>query len=273
MTVAFLGLVGLDLIAAQAGIEGVGRVLSDVAGHVGRAANRNGVHWLASDVYPDSAKFVLTAGAPRTSGTDENRMLATLREIMDVEGSRLRIGVNRGHVFAGALGGSTRHTFTVMGDAVNLAARLMQRASPGEIVASSHVAPPRDGAFRPHPLEPFHVKGKQAAIDASLVGRHLGDAVPQGAVRPPYIRAPEFDSVLAESSVTAGAPGLVVDLVGEPGMGKSRMADELIAELSPDRVFPVWGQAYQTSTPYWYAQTPATPDGRHRSGGAGPGCR
>jgi class 3 adenylate cyclase/tetratricopeptide (TPR) repeat protein len=255
VTVAFLGLVGLDVVAAQGGMDQVGRVLSQVALEVGRAANRHGVYWLASDVYPDSAKFLLTAGAPRSSGADENDMLRALREIMDVEGARLRVGVNRGHVYAGALGGPTRQTFTVMGDAVNLAARLMQRASPGEIVASSQVLDYATARFDLTPLEPFPVKGKQALINASLVGRHLGDPLPQDAARPPYIRPADFDRLLAEASVTADGPGVVIDLVGEPGMGKSRLADELIAELSSRPVFPVWGQAYQASTPYWSAQT------------------
>ena len=173
---------------------------------------------------------------------------------MDLEGSRLRVGVNRGHVFAGALGGTTRQTFTAMGDAVNLAARLMQRAGPGEIVASSRVLDHTTARFDLTPLEPFPVKGKQALINASLVGRHLGDPLPQDAVRPPYIRPAGFDRILADASVTSAGPGVVIDLVGEPGMGKSRLADELIAELSPRPVFPVWGQAYQASTPYWSAQ-------------------
>jgi len=56
-------------------------------------------------------------------------MLITLRSILDAETAvPVRIGVNKGHVFAGDIGPAYRRTYTVMGDAVNLAARVMSMA-------------------------------------------------------------------------------------------------------------------------------------------------
>ena len=67
-------------------------------------------------------------------------MLRALRAILD-EGSALtlRAGVHRGPAFAGDIGASARRTYAVMGDTVNLAARLASRAEPGEILATAEV--------------------------------------------------------------------------------------------------------------------------------------
>ena len=72
-------------------------------------------------------------------------MLLAVREIMDADGPLpIRIGVNRGSVFVGEVGPPYRRTFTVMGDAVNLAARLMAKAEPGRDPAP----PPRSSPAR-----------------------------------------------------------------------------------------------------------------------------
>ena len=91
-----------------------------------------GLTWLESDIDVDGGKLYLAAGAPSSTGADEERMLRALRAILD-EGSplTLRAGVNRGPVFAGDIGASARRTYAVMGDTVNLAARLAARAEPG----------------------------------------------------------------------------------------------------------------------------------------------
>ena len=47
------------------------------------ATGEHGVHWFASDVYPDGGKAILTAGVPSSSGRDEDAMLHTLRALLD----------------------------------------------------------------------------------------------------------------------------------------------------------------------------------------------
>ncbi len=103
-------------------------------------------------------------------------MLRALRAILD-EGSALtlRAGVNRGPVFAGDIGASARRTYAVMGDTVNLAARLAARAEPGGILATADVLDRSPTRFETEP-QPFLVKGKERAITAYRVGAVTGVA-------------------------------------------------------------------------------------------------
>ena len=64
--------------------------------------------------------------------------------------------------------------YTVMGDAVNLSARLMSKAAPGEIIVSRPVMEWASSRFEYDALEPFPVKGKSVPIYAGRLGRHLG---------------------------------------------------------------------------------------------------
>ena len=135
------------------------------------AAEEHGVTFLGTDVDRDGGKIILAAGVPRAAGQDEDRMLHTVRRIVEAE-RRLpvRAGVNRGHVFAGEIGPSYRRTYTVMGDTVNLAARLMAAAAPGQILATAGVLDEARMKFETSPLPPFMVKGKARPVHASTVG-------------------------------------------------------------------------------------------------------
>ncbi len=74
-----------------------------------------------------------------------------------------QIGLSGGRVRAGPYGGSTR-TYGVLGDTVNLAARLMQAAQPGQVLVSESLVPAMDAGFVMQPLQPIRVKGKREPI-------------------------------------------------------------------------------------------------------------
>ena len=100
-----------------------------------------GITWLESDIDRDGGKLYLVAGAPASAGDDEDRMLRALRadRRRRRRAARSRVGVNRGPVLAGPIGSPSRTTYAVMGDTVNLAARLAARAAKGEILATGDV--------------------------------------------------------------------------------------------------------------------------------------
>src|SRR5207249_2079767 len=126
----------------------------------------------------NGGKIILVAGAPRTAGDDDTRVLGAVRRIVQPGSTlRLRAGIARGRVFAGDYGPSYRRVYSITGDIVNLAARLMARAGDGEIIAMPEVVTRSRTQFVTTRLEPFTVKGKARPIEALLVGpvRHDGD--------------------------------------------------------------------------------------------------
>ncbi len=108
---------------------------------------------------------MLTAGAPRSADHDEERMLRVARIVLDRAGRLpLRIGINRGHVFSGDFGPPFRRTYSVKGDAINLAARVMGKAAPAQVLATSEVVARSQTVFRANELPPFLVKGKTLPV-------------------------------------------------------------------------------------------------------------
>jgi adenylate cyclase len=79
----------------------------------------------------------------------------------------LRIGVNTGNAYAGLLGADSGHrTHGVIGDAVNLAARLEAQAAPGEVVIGAETARRLPSGRVVVPLPALVVKGKEMAVEA-----------------------------------------------------------------------------------------------------------
>jgi class 3 adenylate cyclase/tetratricopeptide (TPR) repeat protein len=255
VTTAFVKFSHVDDLVERAGPEDVASRLGELAATVRRAADRYGIHWLGTDIAPDGGKVILTAGAPVSAGDDEERMLRAVHDVVSADpGLHLRAGVNAGPVFAGIVGSGRRRVYTVMGDAVNLAARLMQRAEAGQVLATLDTVDRSATRFDLAPLPPFLVKGKAAPIRAGAVGgvRETGGrpAVVHGGV-PLVGREVELETLdRAVASSTEGAT-VLVDVVGEVGLGKSRLLGEL-QRRHPDHITLIAaGGQYTRSTPYF----------------------
>ena len=135
-TVGFVKYQGVDALMEQGGPGAVAEALDELIRNVQEAVDEEGVTFLASDIDADGGKIILVAGVPSVQEDDEGRVLRAARRIADHAGTLpVRIGVNQGHVFVGEIGTEFRATYTIMGDTVNLAARLMAAAAPGEIYA------------------------------------------------------------------------------------------------------------------------------------------
>lgn len=143
----------------------------------------------------------------------------------------IRVGVNTGLVVVGAVGSGLRQEYLAVGDAVNIAARLQAAASPMTVLISEvthrFVAP----LFECLPLDPIVLKGKSQPVRTyevrgprAAVGPTRGLA---GLESPMVGRDGELDRLLGMAEAAASGSGAVAAIVGEPGLGKSRLLAEL----------------------------------------------
>ncbi len=182
----------------------------------------------------DKGSYLYAAfGAPVAHEDDVERAAAAALELRETAGAlpylgALQIGLAYGRMRVGAYGSTVRRTYGVLGDAVNLAARLMQAAGPGQILVSDEIRTRGGADFVWEPLAPIQVKGKSELVAiARLVraatrraGSSLEVLFPSAPIGRQALQQ-TFQNCLA--SLSAGQ-GQVVRLLGEAGMGKSHLA-------------------------------------------------
>ena len=176
------------------------------------------------------------------------------RELESRHGSRiaLRIGLNTGEVVSGD---ATARQSVVVGDAVNVAARLQQHAAEGEtLIGESTYRLVRD-AVEVEPVEPIVAKGKSEPVRAVRLVSVNEDAGARAFRRdaPMVGRDGELAAVRAAFDEAVGRDRCrLVVVAGEPGVGKSRLAAELVASLDGGATV-VGGRclSYGEGTTYW----------------------
>ena len=153
--IAFVNILGLNEVIANAGVQAALEQLQTYSAMLTRLAAKHHGFVVSSDIATQGSKLVITFGTPvahEYAPGNAARFALDLTEELRRSGLDLRhkIGLNGGHVFAGEVGPSFRRQYTVMGDAVNLAARLMSAAQPGETLISRKLL----DYVEPRPLRP-----------------------------------------------------------------------------------------------------------------------
>ena len=253
--VAFVHFGGVDELLETSGPDELAGTLQALVTGAQQVADEHGVTFLETDIDRDGGKIVLVAGAPQTEGEDEERILRTARGIADLETPlSLRLGVSRGRVFSGEVGAEFRRTYTILGTTAALAARLMGKAKPGQLLTTPDTLERARSAFEKTALEPLTLKGiaePVTALDVHSV-RGVEAQVPAAAEQElPFVGRERERAVLsaAVAPVRAGF-GTLVELVGEPGIGKSRLAYDLLEQCGDMLQLTATCEQYESATPY-----------------------
>ena len=266
-TVLFADLSGYTAVAEKLDPESVKRVLDQILERLGEEVRRYGGH--VDKFIGDNVMAIF--GAPVAHGDDAERavraglsMQAAMGEINDPLGRQhgvqfeLCVGINTGEVLAGRVGDG----YTVVGDSVNVAARLQAAAAPGSVIVGeeTHRATREKIEYRSL-AEPLTLKGKTQPVRAweALAPRESEAQAKPGSEpsRAPLIgRSSELAQLreLVERVEHRRSPHLVT-VIGEAGIGKSRLLAALEEDLahaaSPPLVRRGRCLPYGSNVVYW----------------------
>jgi ABC-type oligopeptide transport system substrate-binding subunit/class 3 adenylate cyclase len=192
---------------------------------------------------------------------EAQRYAEKLEKEKGIKGFNVRVGINTGLVVVGEVGSDLRVEYTAMGDAINLAARMESAAEPGTVLITEATHKLIAPLFETEALGPMQVKGKAEPVPVyrvlaakAVAGKPRGIA---GLESPLVGREAEFTALqMAVQRLQSGVGGIVT-LVGEAGIGKSRLVAEArkgVAVGAP-RVVPLqWVEgrclSYGTSMAY-----------------------
>ncbi|MBE2198377.1 MAG: AAA family ATPase [Anaerolinea sp.] len=256
-TVLFANFTGMSQVINAHGPddpEGIARVLNEYLQAMQEEVAYYGGVINKVDLYDQGDKLMVIFGAPVAHERDARRaaltalaMQAAMNRLQASAAALLsqRIGLHTGFVFAGSVGSARHHQreYTIMGDTVNLAARLMAQVAPGEVWVSQAVWQQIEAEFTAVPLPPVALSG----IDQPTPVYRLEQAQLTGPVRqrhPPLFsplvgREGELDFLRKRyDDLVFGAGKQIVAITGEGGVGKSRLLTEwrtaVTAVTAPD---------------------------------------
>jgi class 3 adenylate cyclase/tetratricopeptide (TPR) repeat protein/ribosomal protein L40E len=263
-TVVFADLSGYTAVAERMDPEAVKTLVDRALRRLGQEVVRYGGR--VDKYIGDNVMAVF--GAPVAHEDDPERavraglaMQAAMSEIneqvaAEIDASfQLRVGINSGEVLAGQVGDE----YTVMGDPVNVAARLQAAARPGSVTVGEITHRLTRAAIEYTELEPLALKGKSEPVPAWEAVQVL---VPGATRRPARSETPLIGrddewallESLFERIVSEGTPHLVT-VLGQAGVGKSRLLRELIAKLGDRPEQPALREgrcpAYGAGIAYW----------------------
>ncbi len=168
-----------------------------------------------------------------------------------------QMGITYGRMRTGAYGSQSRRTYGVLGDNVNLSARLMSAAQPGQIFVSERARQDMGALFDWQQMDNIMVKGKSEPVSLSALKGYATDRLgtthlPKYAL-PMVGRQAEHALISEKLALTAQGRGQIVGISAEAGLGKSRLAAEMMSKGSAELNFLAYAgecQSYGSNRSY-----------------------
>jgi len=198
-------------------------------------------------------------GSPVAHEDDAARAAAAALELRDLDqttdAQEIQIGIAHGRLRSGTYGHAMRRTFVCLGDAVNLAARLMSNAPAGSIYVEDQVRQEAGEAFIWNALPALTVKGKSATITAHALTGSLERASRRKTRYQLDLvgRREELARLDEALALTLAGDGRIVGISADAGMGKSRLIAEFVRIARRRGLFVAFGecQSFGTNTSYF----------------------
>ncbi|MBN2145765.1 MAG: tetratricopeptide repeat protein [Anaerolineales bacterium] len=233
VSVLFVNFEGINYALADA-VQALGNYLKDFFAVVSRYDG----YIRQVEMGDKGSKVIVMFGAPVAHEDDEERALLCALELQALAENCPAIsaqctGITTGKVFVGNLGASHRQEYAAMGDVVNLSARFMQAAAPQRILVDEASYTAAGAKFAWEVLEPIQVKGKSQPLPVFALLRRLhrqAHLLPEEPYALPMVGRQEEFARLQEllRSVREEGKAQVVGITAEAGMGKTRLATEVI---------------------------------------------
>ena len=255
VTVLFADVVHSMDIAAAVGPERLREIMADLIDRTAAVVRR--YHGTVDKFTGDGVMAVF--GAPIALEDHALRACLTALDIQgaaaeltaDVKNSdrvelQLRIGLNSGQVIAGEIG-SSKATYTAIGEQVGMAQRMESAAAPGAVMVSESTARLVGNAVILGEPERVHIKGSDNPVSARRL-LAISDQQPTRRNEAALVgRTWELATVKAVLEEAIEGAGCVLTLAGPPGIGKSRLVRETVASAS-ERGVPVFSTYCESHT-------------------------
>jgi class 3 adenylate cyclase len=237
VTVMFADLAGFTAMSERTDPEEIRSLVDRCMGEMGAVVERFGGS--VDKVIGDALMAVF--GAPVAHEDDSERAVRAALEIQrraseqagNFGGLRVSIGVNTGEVIFAPVGPQGRRELTVMGDAVNTAARLQAAAPPEGVLVGKDTRAASARAISYEAVEPILAKGKEEPLPAWLARAATSTPADRPVSAAPFIgRDTELELLVRTWARTSSElhPQLLT-LVGAPGIGKTRLTLEFAARV------------------------------------------
>ena len=195
-------------------------------------AHEDDCRWRAKDWHPSKVM------APESHENNEERAVAFALALRELErelpwlGAQ-RAGISTGTAYCGIMGSADRQEYTVMGDAVNVAARLMAAAGEDRVLATEGIRQATSDKFRWGAFRELTVKGKAQSLKVSTPVSFQRRKQPRAVqAQLGFVgRTPELELLhAARKRAAKGTPSPPVVLLAESGSGKTALLETFLAQ-------------------------------------------